>query len=115
MIRKKKGFTLVEVLVALAIIAIVLVALLRMEVSSIALAARTSLSFRALMLATREMEELSSQTLEGTYEKSYEPFSVSAKTELTSQSGFPLEVLSLEVFYEEAIYAELKSFTFKSF
>lgn len=112
--KNEKGFTLLEVMVALFIISIVLVALLKMEVNSISLATRTSITFQSLVIATRELDELISKKFSGEYEKPGDPFSIKAKSELTSKSGFPLDRLKLEVIYEDKTYTELDSFTIKT-
>lgn len=112
--RKEQAFTLIEVLVALAILAIVLVTLLKMEINSISMAGRTSISFRALMIAVREIDELDRKQFTGEYEKAIDDdFSVKANTVLTSQKGIPLEKLTLKVLYGDIDYAELNTFTIK--
>ncbi len=111
--RTEHAFTLIEVLVALAILALVLVALLKMEINSISLSARTSISFRAMLIAVRELDELDRRKFNGEYEKDIDDFTVKAKTELTSQKGIPLEKLSLQVLYGSSDYAELNTFKIK--
>ncbi len=110
---KPRGFTLVEVLVALAILSLVLVALLRMEVSSISLAATSSITLRALMVGTRELDELERTSFSGDLEEEIEPFFIKARTEQTSQKGLPIEKTSLEVFYADKRYTELILFKIK--
>jgi len=110
---KGRGFTLIEVLVALAILSLVLVALLRMEVSSISHAAVTSISFRALTVGTRELDELELNKFSGETEREIDPFFVKARTEQTSQKGIPIEKTSLEVFYADKRYTELILFKVK--
>jgi prepilin-type N-terminal cleavage/methylation domain-containing protein len=111
--RKDRAFTLIEVLVALAILAIVLVALLRMEINSVSLSARTSISFRALLLAVRETDELELRNFNGEYEKEIDDFTVKARTELTSQKGIPFEKMSLQVLYGSSDYADINTFKLK--
>jgi prepilin-type N-terminal cleavage/methylation domain-containing protein len=113
--KKSKGFTLIEVLVSLAIVGLVLAALLKMEVSSISLATRTSLSFRALVIGMNEFDELEKTKFSGDFEKNVDPYTIKAKSEITTKSGLPLEIITLDVSYEDIRYAELKSFTLKAF
>ena len=110
-----RGFTLLEVLVALAILALVLVTLLRMEVSSISLAAKSSLSFRALVRATAEVDELERMQFTGELKKESEPFVIQARTEIKSYQGIPLEKMTLQVLYEDRTYSELYLYNAKAF
>ena len=59
------GFTLVEVLVALAVMALALVALLRLQVISIVMADRAALLTRATLLADAQMTEVRAGPLPG--------------------------------------------------
>lgn len=113
--RRIHGFTLVEVLVALAIISLVLVALLRMEASSIAMTARTNITFRALTMATKEMDDLEMKKFTGEEEKKIDAFTLRAKTETKSYEGIPLEKLTLEVLYDDRKFSELGSYRLKAF
>jgi prepilin-type N-terminal cleavage/methylation domain-containing protein len=110
---RRRGFTLIEVLVALAIISLVLVALLRLEVSSISTAATNGIAFRALTVATKELDDCVQNNFSGDMEKNVEPFQVKAHTEQTSQNGIPIEKLNLEVLYADKRYSELTSFKIK--
>jgi prepilin-type N-terminal cleavage/methylation domain-containing protein len=115
MIRRRKGFTLIEVLVSLAIVGLVLAALLKMEVSSISLSTKTSLSFRALIAGINELDELERTKFSGDFEKIVEPYTVKARSEITAKSGLPLEIITLDVLYEDVPYAQLQSFTLKAY
>lgn len=110
-----KGFTLLEVLVALGLLALVLTVLLRMEVSSIAQTSRNSLSFQALAVATDEMDELISRPIIGEYTNDRDPYQVSAEVQEHSESGVRLEVKTVNVGRDGVQYAQIKSFVVKIF
>jgi general secretion pathway protein I len=69
------GFTLLEVMVAMAILAIALVAVFRSQAQSISIANEARLATTASFLAQSKMAEIESMGVEGTYGDFGEDFS----------------------------------------
>jgi prepilin-type N-terminal cleavage/methylation domain-containing protein len=110
--RLTKGFSLLEVMVALAILTLVLVALLRLELKSAVLAARTSLTFKALPLAIEESEELAAKNFQGSETKDKENFKISAFTG-DMPGELPAQRLRVEIYSNDQSYAGIVQYHLK--
>lgn len=124
--RAQSGFTFIEVLISLAILAFVLAALTRMEISSIALAAKNNLSIRATAAAVTELDLLIDSDFISSTDKEVEKelknseteeltgFSYNAIKKDTTYTQIPVTELELKVKYEGIDYAVLKAFQIRA-
>jgi len=104
-----RGFTLIEVLVALAIFAIVAIPLLGLELSSTAQVARVNLARRAHTLATSYMDQWMVQRFDGEKKEERDGFVVvGAINDVDERPG--LQRLRVVVRFDEEIVADLVSY-----
>ncbi len=106
---------MVEVIVAVALLAIVLTVLLRMELNSVSLTAKNHLGLKALAIATSEMDGLAGSQIQGEYTNSVEDFDIKAKSEQSTDTLVPMDILTLQVNYGNIEYAEIKTFKVRFF
>lgn len=107
--RAPSGFTLVEVLVALAIFAIVAIPLLGLELSSTAQVAQVNLARRAHTVATSWMDRWTVEPFQGERTEEQDEFVVRGETDdVDEQPG--LMRLRVTVTYEEEVMAELVAY-----
>ena len=137
----KKGFTLIEVLVSVALLAIVLTILLRMEMNSVSLTAQNHIGLKALSLASNETDKLmKTSSIVGEYnnlfeqdpfkakdtidtdsfdeDDKYEPlenFLANAQIDERSDTILPLDLMTVKVLYGNKEYAEIKTFRVRFF
>lgn len=109
---RKTGFSLLEVLIALAILALVLVALLRLELKSAVLSARTSLVLQALPLAIETSEELAAKNFQGVESKTLDDFTIKAATE-DMPGDLPAQRLQVEIYCNDQSYAGIGQYHIK--
>lgn len=136
----KKGFTLIEVLVSVALLALVLTILLRMELNSVSLTAKNHIGLKALTLASNETDKLMKTSIIGEYtnqfeqdpfkaegtigsdnfdeDDEYEPlenFTAISQMEERSDMIIPLDVMTVRILYGNTDYAEIKTFKVRFF
>jgi prepilin-type N-terminal cleavage/methylation domain-containing protein len=103
---KNKGFTLVEILIALGIALVVLTAVIRLEVSATALAARASLGFDSLPYAIERIEEVSRQEFSGTSQEFKDGYEIRT-TQKDAEASVPLSQIEVEVLLNGESYSRL--------
>ena len=109
---RKTGFSLLEVLIALAILALVMFALLRLELKSAVLSARTSLVLQALPLAIETSEELAAKNFQGVESKTLDDFTIKAATE-DMPGDLPAQRLQVEIYCNDQSYAGIGQYHIK--
>ena len=109
---REKGFSLLEVIIALAIALIMLVALINLEIRSATLAARASIGFDTLPLAIERVEELTKREFSGTSREFMGEYEVQT-TAVESTSELPYTRIKVEVLYNGEPYSELSIYKFK--
>ncbi|MCD4784619.1 MAG: prepilin-type N-terminal cleavage/methylation domain-containing protein [Candidatus Eremiobacteraeota bacterium] len=112
-LKKNRGFSLLEVIIALAIALLMLTALLSLEIKASRLAAETIKGFDALPTAIEEIEELTLREFAGRSEKKVNNYLVvtSAK-EITKE--IDMVRLSVEVYSnDDQLCSELSLYKFK--
>lgn len=103
------GFTLLEVLVALAIFIMVAVPLLNLEMASTAQTARVNLARRGHAIATEFLDKWMAESFKGERTEKVEDFEVRARThDIDDRPGF--EQLTVTVTYRGEPAAELSIF-----
>jgi len=110
--RKARGFTLLEVLIALGILTLVLTAVLKMQVKSTELSRRAVWGFYASVKAADYLEELLAKKFSGISETTQEPYTLSARTTSLNKI-YPLEQLTLKVSRPELTPVELSVYRLK--
>ncbi|MFP4498985.1 MAG: prepilin-type N-terminal cleavage/methylation domain-containing protein [Vulcanimicrobiota bacterium] len=109
--KNTKAFSLMEVIIALAIALIMLTALFSLEIRSTALAARAIRGFEALPYAIERIEELTEQDFTGSekeFVKQYELLTTSQ--EFTGDLKY--RRVKVEVLEKKESYVELSIFKF---
>jgi len=111
-IMKQRGFSLLEVLVALAIALMMLTALLSLEMKSTALAARTSMGINTLPIAIEKIEELIEREASGKSEEKVREYKVvtEVKEVLT---GVNMVRIKVEVLFNEEPCCDLSIYKFR--
>ncbi|MFH1452450.1 MAG: prepilin-type N-terminal cleavage/methylation domain-containing protein [Armatimonadota bacterium] len=94
---KEKGFTLVEVLVALAVAAISLTALLQLYLNSTKLTYRVTEEFKAVPVAVEQMEEIKNTRMLSGMTKEIQDYTVTAKPQTETSDNFTYNVIKLKV------------------
>ena len=111
-LQNKKGFSLIEVLVALAIALLVLTALLTLGMKATRLAAESSIGIDTLPVAIEHIEELTKRNPTGRSEIQKGEYSIVTDTR-EILSGVNMVRIKVEVFYKEKPYADLSLYKFK--
>ncbi len=110
--KSQKGFSLIEVLVALAIALLVLTALLSLEMKASRLAAETSVGIDTLPVAIEQIEEVAQREPTGRSEIVKGDYTV--VTDIREVlTGVNMVRIKVEVFYNEKPYADLSLYKFK--
>lgn len=110
-----KGFTLIELMVAIAIFAAVFGILVKSEISSARRSAQNGLSLRALPIATEAIEQYGNSTIKGEHTEKREQFTVTVKQEDAKDNILPIQQTVVKVKYENSENAELQLFKIKLF
>lgn len=111
--RGEDGFSLVEVIVALAITLLVLTALLNLQIRSTKLAAQTSMDIRTLPVAITAVEEVIQTPISGgRSEKNIEEYTVIAEMK-DVLTGIDSTRTKVEVYYNDEPYSELSVYDFQ--
>lgn len=110
--KSRRGFSLIEVLVALAIALLVLTALLSLEMKASRLAAETSVGIDTLPVAIEQVEEVAQREPTGRSEIVKGDYTVvtDVREVLT---GVNMVRIKVEVYYDEKPYADLSLYKFK--
>lgn len=110
--KTQRGFSLIEVLVALAIALLVLSALLSLEMKASGLAAETSVGIDTLPVAIEKIEEAAK--IEPTGRSEIESGDYSVVTDVREVlTGVNMVRIKVEVYYNEKPYADLSLYKFK--
>ncbi|MBM3461821.1 MAG: type II secretion system protein [Armatimonadetes bacterium] len=107
--QRRGGFTLLEVIIALAIFAMVAVPLLNLELAATAQTARVNLARRAGQLAASRLDQLLLDEFRGDVTREEDAFSVRTRTE-DMELNPGLERVVVTVSYEGEVAAELAAF-----
>lgn len=109
--KRKAGFTMIEVIVGLAIALVMLTALLSLDIKSTRIAAETTLGIDALPVAIEEIEEWTKQTPTGKETKQVEDYTVVTET-VDTATGVDLTRTKVEVFYDDKPCTDLSLYKF---
>jgi prepilin-type N-terminal cleavage/methylation domain-containing protein len=109
---KSGGFSLIEVLIALAIALVVLTAAISLEVSSTALAARASMGLDTLPYAIERIEEVSRQEFSGTSQEFKDGYEIRT-TQKDAEASMPLTQIEVEVLFNGESYTTLSLYKFR--
>lgn len=124
--RKHTGFTMIELLVSIAILALATAALSRMQINSISLAAENNLTIRALAYGSAEMDEITAYKdidaidLDYTSEQrdpeteELSGFTAKGDKSSVSYSQIPATEFNLKIKYGNKEYVNLKTFKIKA-
>jgi prepilin-type N-terminal cleavage/methylation domain-containing protein len=108
---KTRAFSLIEVMIALAIALLLLTALLSLEIRATDLASRTTRGLDALPIAIEEIEEISGKEITGRSERDAGDY----KIVLTSKevpSGINMVRIRVEVYQNDVQQADLSLYKF---
>lgn len=97
---QRNGFTLVEVLVSLAIAALALTAISQLSLNAAKLSYQTAQEFNALPIAIEEMEEVKGKNLLLDSSKEVQDYTVKSKIENETFEDFDYRKLTLDVIYK---------------
>ena len=106
-----KAFSLIEVMIALAIALIMLTALLSMEIRATDLASRTTNGLDALPVAIEEIEEISDKQIIGRSEKESGDYKIVLTTKEVP-SGINMVRTRVEVYRNDVQQADLSLYKF---
>ncbi|MCL5037181.1 MAG: prepilin-type N-terminal cleavage/methylation domain-containing protein [Chloroflexi bacterium] len=109
---RSRGFSLLEVLIALAIIALVMVALLRLQTLTTSQTYNSNENFRALVVAINEAEDLTKKKFTGETQKEAGGFRIEARTGTVS-GELPAERLKITVSSKEGPVMDLNLYHMK--
>jgi len=107
--RVPKGFSLLEVLIAIILAAVVLTATISLQANISKLAAIDSLRMAALPIAEEKMEEMARTHFAGREESIRGQFRLIAQTDVLREK-FPVSRLRLEVYYGSQKVLEVCSY-----
>lgn len=108
---RRSGFTLIEVIVAMAIAVLMLTILLSLEVKATALAAKTSIGIDTLPIAIDKIEDLTRQNFTGESTEFKGPYQIKiSSSEILS--GIPLVKVQVEVLLNGESYSTLSLYRF---
>lgn len=110
---RKSGFSLLEVVIALAIALLMLSALISLEIKSTALAARATMGLKTLPVAIEKLEEVSQKQFSGTKSEMVDEFEVQTRAVDFNTAEIPYTRIQVEVFYNGQLYSELSTYNFK--
>ena len=123
--RKYNGFTLFEVIIALAILALAVVGLMRMQISSAKLCAENTATLRCLAYASSEIEKIDSDELltgKNVYKNEQKDeignptnITVIATGKSSSYSMLPVDEISIVAKYYGIEYIKFKTFKIQAF
>lgn len=108
------GFTLIEVLVALAIAAISLTAILQLALNSTKLTYAATTQFNCLPVAVEEMEELKNRAFFTETSKTVKDYTVKARLASEDFMDLRYNKLTLEVLYNDVSQIQLYWFDIKN-
>ncbi len=108
----RNGFSLLEVMVAMAIAVLMLTALITLEMKSTALAARSSVGLDTLPIAIERIEELAEIDFTGESTVPHGEYLVVTSTS-DAGGGLPATRIQVEVKYNEQTYSELSLYKFR--
>lgn len=111
---KQAGFSLLEVLIALGITSLFLIALLRLQVSSTKIVSEISLNFSGLPVAIEQMEEEKEKQILEKSTKEVENFTVIAYREKEILKEASLDKLVVKILYNNEELEELTWYDFKN-
>ena len=119
------GFTLLEVIIALAILALAVAGLMRMQISSTKLCAENTATLRGLAYASSEIEKIDSEELltgQSVYKNEQvdeignpTKITVTATGKSSSYSMLPVDEISIVAKYYGIEYVEFKTFKIQAF
>ncbi len=119
------GFTLLEVIIALAILALAVAGLMRMQISSTKLCAENTATLRCLAYASSEIEKIDSEELltgQSVYKNEQvdeignpTKITVTATGKSSSYSMLPVDEISIVAKYYGIEYVEFKTFKIQAF
>lgn len=109
---KERAFSLIEVVVALAIALLMLTALLGLQLQAAMLASRSSLGFETLPIAIEKLEDLSGKSVSGTSKELKGEYEIitSSREEM---ANLPITRIQVEVLYEDQVYSDLSLYKFR--
>lgn len=108
-----RGFSLLEVIVAIAVAVLMLTALLSLEIRSTTLAAKTNISFESLPLAIEKIETVSKQQdFTGLSREKVGKFDVETRS-MDSTGEIPFYRTKVEVFYNGESCSDISLYKFK--
>ena len=123
--RKYNGFTLLEVIVALAILALAVAGLMRMQISSAKLCGENTATLRCLAYASSEIEKIDGAGLltgKSVYENEQKDelgnptnITVTATGKSLSYSMLPVDEISIVAKYYGIEYVKFKTFKIQAF
>lgn len=94
------GFTLIEVLVALAICSLFLTGVLSLQLTTTKLLAQTQREFLCLPVAVEQIEELTGKNFTGEEKKDLGKITIESKNQTVSIKDYLADRISVKVFYE---------------
>jgi prepilin-type N-terminal cleavage/methylation domain-containing protein len=109
---QNKGFSLLEVIVAVTVAVLVLVALLSLEIKSTALAARAAIGFDTLPVAINYIEDLSGRDFSGESQEMKDEYEIKTKAD-EIDVGIPISRIRVEVLYHGEPYSALSLYKFR--
>ena len=119
------GFTLLEVIIALAILALAVAGLMRMQISSTKLCAENTATLRCLAYASSEIEKIDSEELltgQSVYKNEQvdeignpTKITVTATGKSSSYSMLPVDEISIVAKYYGIEYVKFKTFKIQAF
>lgn len=111
--RRIKAFSLLEVIVAMAVATFMLTALLSLEIKSTKMAAEVFMGIDTLPIAIEHLEELSRQNYPGgVSSEKIEEYEVVTSTKEIFAGGFPVTKINVEVQFDGEGYTDLSLFRF---
>lgn len=108
---QKKGFSLLEVIVAATVAVLVLAALLSLEIKSTALAAKASIGFDTLPVAIEYVEDLAGRDFSGESQEMRGEYEIKTKADEITV-GIPINRVQVEVLYHGEPYSALSIYKF---
>lgn len=107
---RQRGFTLLEVLVALAIFAIVAVPLINLELGATAAVSRTGVEREAHYLAIYTLDNVLVTRFNGDRTDTRGPFTVKVRSTSVETAKLPIERVSVAVYADNEEYGEATAY-----